>query len=172
MPAIPDGGVPRLVPGGRAGAGGIPPGHGQRGADPGGEERGTDGAGLRREMERAAEELRFEEAARLRDRLRAVSALENRQKVIAAAGADTDAVGFVRGPRSCFTVLHYTGGDLAGKDFSLLEDPVETDPEARRLFCGNTTPTVPPGPGSSSYPSPRRTGRRSPAGLRRRRAAG
>ena len=85
---------------------------------------------LRREMERAAEELRFEEAARLRDRLRAVSALENRQKVIAAAGADTDAVGFVRGPRSCFTVLHYTGGDLAGKDFSLLEDPVETDPEA------------------------------------------
>lgn len=87
-------------------------------------------ARLREEMERAAEELRFEEAARLRDRLRAVSALENRQKVIAAAGADTDAVGFARGPRSCFTVLHYTGGDLAGKDFSLLEDPVETDPEA------------------------------------------
>ena len=46
---------------------------------------------------------RFEEAARLRDRLRAVSNLENRQRVIATARADTDAVGFQRGARCCFT---------------------------------------------------------------------
>lgn len=85
---------------------------------------------LTAEMEKAAEELRFEEAARLRDRMRAVSALENRQKVIAAARADTDAVGFVRGAKSCFSVLHYTDGDLSGKDFSLFEDPTETDEEA------------------------------------------
>lgn len=85
---------------------------------------------LTAEMEKAAEELHFEEAARLRDRMRAVSALENRQKVIAAARADTDAVGFVRGAKSCFSVLHYTDGDLSGKDFSLFEDPTETDEEA------------------------------------------
>ena len=85
---------------------------------------------LTEEMERAAGDLRFEEAARLRDRLRAVTALENRQRVIAAARADTDAVAFVRGARTCFAVLHYTDGDLSGKDFSLLEDPVETDAEA------------------------------------------
>ncbi len=81
-------------------------------------------------MERAADELRFEEAARLRDRARAVAALENRQKVIATARADTDAVGFQRGARCCFSVLHYTGGDLAGKDFTLLAEPLESDEEA------------------------------------------
>jgi len=85
---------------------------------------------LQTEMETAAEELRFEEAARLRDRMRAVANLENRQRVIAAARADTDAVAFVRGPKSCFSVLHYTDGDLSGKDFTLLEDPTETDGEA------------------------------------------
>ena len=85
---------------------------------------------LESEMEKAAEELRFEEAARLRDRLRAITSLENLQRVIAAARADTDAVAFVRGAKSCFAVLHYTDGDLSGKDFSLLEDPLETDAEA------------------------------------------
>ena len=85
---------------------------------------------LQQQMERAAEELRFEDAAVLRDRMRAVSALENRQKVIAAARADTDAVGFCRGAKACFSVLHYTGGDLSGKDDILLEDPVEADGEA------------------------------------------
>ena len=82
------------------------------------------------EMNAAAEELRFEDAARLRDRMRAVSTLENRQRVIAAARADTDAVGFVRGAKSCFSVLHYTNGDLSGKDVTLLDDPTETDGEA------------------------------------------
>ena len=71
-------------------------------------------AQLKEEMEKAAEELRFEEAARLRDRMRAVAGVENRQRVIAAARADTDAVGFARGPKSCFAILHYTDGDLSG----------------------------------------------------------
>lgn len=82
------------------------------------------------EMNAAAEDLRFEEAGRLRDRMRAISTLENRQRVIAAARADTDAVGFVRGAKSCFSVLHYTNGDLSGKDVSLIDDPTETDGEA------------------------------------------
>ena len=87
-------------------------------------------ASLQSRMEAASEDLRFEEAARLRDRLRAVTALENRQRVIALSYADTDAVGFRRGAKSCFSVLHYTNGDLSGKDFSLLDDPTETDSEA------------------------------------------
>ena len=85
---------------------------------------------IENEMNAAAEDLRFEEAGRLRDRMRAVSTLENRQRVIAAARADTDAVGFVRGAKSCFSVLHYTNGDLSGKDVSLIDDPTETDGEA------------------------------------------
>ena len=70
---------------------------------------------LTRQMEAAAEDLKFELAASLRDRIRAVEGLENRQRVIYAVYADTDAVGFYRGARTCFTVLHYVNGNLADK---------------------------------------------------------
>lgn len=85
---------------------------------------------LRGEMERAAEELRFERAAELRDRIRSIKGLQNRQRVIATAFHDTDAVGFQRGARSCFTVLHFTDGDLTGKDVEMLDEPLEEDGEA------------------------------------------
>ena len=85
---------------------------------------------LRDEMERAAEELRFERAAALRDRIRAIEALSLRQRVISTAFSDTDAVGFCRGAKSCFTVLHFVGGDMSGKDAEMLEEPVEDDGEA------------------------------------------
>jgi excinuclease ABC subunit C len=81
-------------------------------------------------MEEAAEELRFELAAEYRDRIRAVEGLSNRQRVISTAFADTDAVGFCRGAKSCFTVLHFIDGDLAGKDFEMISEPLEDDAEA------------------------------------------
>ena len=85
---------------------------------------------LRAQMEQAAEELRFEKAAELRDRMRAVENLSNRQRVIATAFADTDAIGFCRGAKSCFTVLHFVNGDLVGKDTEMMEEPLEEDGEA------------------------------------------
>lgn len=85
---------------------------------------------LAEKMQRAAEELRFELAADYRDRLRAVERLGEKQLVIALNRADTDAVGFFRGAKTCFSVLHYSGGSLAGKDFSLMEEPIEPDAEA------------------------------------------
>lgn len=84
---------------------------------------------LRAEMEEAAEALRFEQAAEIRDRIRAIDSLSNRQRVIATAFADTDAVGFVRGAKSCFTVLHFMDGNLAGKDYELMDEPLESDEE-------------------------------------------
>ncbi len=85
-------------------------------------------AELTAEMERSAEELRFERAAELRDRLRAIELLGKRQKVIAGSLADTDVTGFFRGTaKSCFVVLHYVEGELAAKDFELLESPIEED---------------------------------------------
>lgn len=87
-------------------------------------------AELQQRMEEAAEALRFEYAAELRDRLRAVQGLQNHQRVIATAYADTDAVGFQRGAKCCFTVLHFTDGNLTGKDFELMDEPLEPDAEA------------------------------------------
>ena len=100
---------------------------------------------LTEEMERAAEELRFEQAAQLRDRLRAIELLGKRQKVIAASLADTDVAGFFRGTaKSCFVVLHFVDGELAAKDFDLLETPMEEEEGAvlssllREFYVGRT----------------------------------
>ena len=84
---------------------------------------------LKAEMELAAEELRFEKAAELRDRYRAIELLGKRQKVVAGSLADTDVVGFHRGQatRSCFVVLHFVEGELAAKDWGLIDTPMEED---------------------------------------------
>ena len=86
-------------------------------------------ADLTAEMEQAAEELRFEKAAELRDRFKAIELLGKRQKVVAGSLADTDVVGFHKGEatRSCFVVLHYVEGELAAKDWELIETPMEED---------------------------------------------
>ena len=92
-------------------------------------------------MEQASDELRFEIAAQLRDRIRAIESLSNKQRVIATAFADTDAVGFERGVKSCFVVLHFNNGSLVGKDFELISEPMEDDSEAisylvRQYYAG------------------------------------
>ena len=81
---------------------------------------------LNAEMETAAADLRFERAAELRDRIRSIELLGKRQKVVAGSLADTDVVGFHRGTaKSCFVVLHYVAGELAAKDWELIETPME-----------------------------------------------
>ncbi len=87
-------------------------------------------ADLETQMLAAAEAMQFERAAELRDRMRAVKELANRQSVINAACADTDAIGFRRGARTAFVVMHYADGDLAGKDTELMAEPVEEDAAA------------------------------------------
>ena len=85
---------------------------------------------LEADMLRASEELRFENAAQLRDRLRAIQLLGTRQKVVAGIQADVDVVGFYRGEaRSCFVVLHFLQGQLADRDTELLPTPMEEDEE-------------------------------------------
>uniref|UniRef100_UPI00260E0E0B excinuclease ABC subunit UvrC n=1 Tax=uncultured Flavonifractor sp. TaxID=1193534 RepID=UPI00260E0E0B len=84
---------------------------------------------LKAEMELAAEELRFEKAAELRDRYKAIELLGKRQKVVAGSLADTDVVGFHKGEatRSCFVVLHFAEGELAAKDWDLIDTPLEEE---------------------------------------------
>ena len=80
------------------------------------------------EMEGAAQQLKFEQAAQLRDRIRAIQLLGKRQKAVAGSLADTDVVGYWRGEaKSCFVVLHYMEGELAAKDWELLPVPMEDE---------------------------------------------
>lgn len=81
--------------------------------------------GIRTQMLAAAEELNFELAANLRDRLKAVENLGQKQLVTAGSLADTDVIGFFQTDiRACFTVLHFSGGNLLDKDYEILS-PVE-----------------------------------------------
>ena len=84
---------------------------------------------LKEEMELAAQELRFEKAAELRDRYKAIELLGKRQKVVAGSLADTDVVGFHKGEttKSCFVVLHFVEGELAAKDWDLIDTPIEEE---------------------------------------------
>ncbi|MDD6273332.1 MAG: excinuclease ABC subunit UvrC [Clostridiaceae bacterium] len=83
---------------------------------------------LRGEMEAAAENLEFEQAARLRDRLRALEKVGDRQKVVAARAPDTDIIGFYAGSvKSCAVVLHYMGGTLYAKDVQMMDAAAESE---------------------------------------------
>ena len=84
---------------------------------------------IRENMLRAAENLEFELAASLRDRLNAVEALGQKQLVTAGTLADTDVIGYGQTEaKACFAVLHFSGGNLLDKDYEIF--PVPDDPEA------------------------------------------
>ncbi|MEY8387857.1 excinuclease ABC subunit UvrC [Oscillospiraceae bacterium 38-13] len=82
------------------------------------------------EMEAEAEALRFEQAAALRDRISAISALSKKQTVIAGLCADTDIWGLYRGAgKCCYAILHMEEGNLAGRETELFAAPMEESPE-------------------------------------------
>ena len=81
-------------------------------------------ADIRQQMLTAAEELNFELAANLRDRLNAVEALGQKQLVTAGSMADTDVIGYGEtAAKACFAVLHFSGGNLLDKEFQVFPLP-------------------------------------------------
>lgn len=84
---------------------------------------------IREQMLDAAQELNFELAAVLRDRLNAVESLSQKQLVTALTLADTDVIGYAQTEvNACFTVLHFSGGNLLDKEFEVF--PLPDEPEA------------------------------------------
>lgn len=78
-------------------------------------------AEIKKQMLEAADSLNFELAANLRDRLKAVESLGQKQLVTAGTLADTDVIGFYQTQlRACFTILHFSGGNLLDKDYEIL----------------------------------------------------
>ena len=76
---------------------------------------------IKQQMLDASEELNFELAANLRDRLKSVEALGQKQFVTAGALADIDAIGFFQNEsKACFSVLHFRNGNLLDKEYEIL----------------------------------------------------
>ena len=79
---------------------------------------------IKTQMLDAAEALNFELAANLRDRLKSVEALSQKQLVTAGTLADTDVIGYAQTEaKSCFAVLHFSGGNLLDKDYQVMPIP-------------------------------------------------
>lgn len=84
---------------------------------------------IRNQMLAAADNMEFELAAGLRDRLNAVEALSKKQLVTAGSMADMDVIGYGQTEtKACFAVLHYRGGNLLDKDYEVFSAP--DDPES------------------------------------------
>ena len=103
---------------------------------------------LTREMNRAARELRFEDAAKLRDRLTSIKTTVARQHVTFEGKGDVDALGVARlGQRAIGVLLAMRGGRIVGRDrIEIGCTPQELDGEiVRSLLVGFYQPrgTVP-----------------------------
>jgi excinuclease ABC subunit C len=86
---------------------------------------------LRGQMERAAEEMAFERAAALRDLIRTVEELEQKQKMAAASGGDTDIYSFhAEPPLVAVNLFHLRGGRIVDRREFFWEDVEEFEPAA------------------------------------------
>jgi excinuclease ABC subunit C len=105
---------------------------------------------LRREMDEAAENLEFERAASLRDRVRAVEQVLEKQKIINTTGADDqDVIALASGDdETCAQVFFFRGGRLTGREFFILQGTRDTpESEIMQMFLQQFYDQAPHVPG-------------------------
>ncbi|WP_328793932.1 excinuclease ABC subunit UvrC [Heliomicrobium gestii] len=83
---------------------------------------------LQQEMEEAAESLEFERAATLRNRIRALEQVMEKQKIVSVDMADQDVIAMARGfNQVCVQIFFIRGGKLIGREHYILEGTDEMD---------------------------------------------
>ena len=95
-------------------------------------------ARLSDEMSAAAEAMDYEQAARVRDRIRALSAISMENSVSAEGVAEADVFAlFSEGGQACVQVFFYRGGqNWGGRAYFPRVDRTDTDPEILAAFLG------------------------------------
>jgi excinuclease ABC subunit C len=95
-------------------------------------------ARLSQEMTDAAEAMDFEQAARVRDRIRALSAITMESSVSAEGVAEADVFAlFSEGGQACVQVFFYRAGqNWGGRAYFPRVDKTDTDPEILAAFLG------------------------------------
>jgi excinuclease ABC subunit C len=84
---------------------------------------------LKERMERASDEQRYEEAGGYRDLLRTLTEMEERQKIAAAEGDDTDVLAwYAEPPQFAVNLFHLRGGRVVDRRDFYWEDLEEFDP--------------------------------------------
>ncbi|HEY1015132.1 MAG TPA: excinuclease ABC subunit UvrC [Herpetosiphonaceae bacterium] len=86
---------------------------------------------LKAKMQEAAENLRFEQAAYVRDQIKAVERVMERQKVLSTAATDQDVIAFARDEgKAVVQVFYIRGGKLIGSEPFTLQGTDEEDAQA------------------------------------------
>lgn len=85
---------------------------------------------LQAKMEEAAENLNFEEAARVRDRIKAVERILEKQRIISTEGQDDqDVIALAsQDDETCAQVFFFRSGKLVGREFFILQGTRESSP--------------------------------------------
>jgi excinuclease ABC subunit C len=85
---------------------------------------------LQEQMQEASENLNFEEAARIRDRIRAVERILEKQRIIHTEGQDDqDVIALASaGDETCAQVFFFRGGKLVGREYFILQGTRESSP--------------------------------------------
>jgi len=92
---------------------------------------------LHQEMEKASEEMRFEKAAAVRDQLKAIQSIIERQKIVFATDyLDSDVLAMARSNgEACVQIFFIRGGKLIGREYFILEGTEdEADSEVMEQF--------------------------------------
>ncbi|HEY0756183.1 MAG TPA: excinuclease ABC subunit UvrC [Ktedonobacteraceae bacterium] len=101
---------------------------------------------LEAQMERAAENLNFEEAARIRDRIKAVERVLEKQRIISTEGQDDqDVIALAsQDDETCAQVFFFRAGKLVGREFFILQGTRDSSPdEIMRSFFQQFYESVP-----------------------------
>jgi len=93
---------------------------------------------LSTEMQAASDAMDFEQAARVRDRIRALSAISMENSVSAEGLAEADVLALhAEGGQACVQVFFYRGGqNWGGRAYFPRVDKTDTDPEILAAFLG------------------------------------
>jgi len=83
---------------------------------------------LQMQMQKASDEMRFEKAAALRDQLKAVGSIIERQKIVFATDyKDSDVLAMARSDgEACVQIFFIRGGKLIGREYFILEGTEDT----------------------------------------------
>lgn len=89
---------------------------------------------LTKKMEEAAENLEFERAARIRDKISSIKKMGDKQKVVANKVLDEDVIGsFSDGKKTCYQVFRFEGGRLFDRE-SFVFDSGDSEGETEEFI--------------------------------------
>jgi excinuclease ABC subunit C len=82
---------------------------------------------LEEEMQRASEEMRYEQAAQIRDQLEAIQKIVEDQRIISVDYCDSDIIAMATSEEeACVQIFFIRGGKLTGREYFLIEDADQT----------------------------------------------